>query len=428
MKRRIPLVNDSFTKQKNKFIELKIKLTTKENTEKEENSFIKSLEKEYLPENKYNNKENVLTQILIEKVNKLRNSYILDNKPFKKEEFSFLDESFQSVQLLENDLKNEKLINFNSVGKIPQEKEALKIKRVKKVSIRLKEEYSFVNLALEVKIDKIKFNDLKLKGVKKIAEASFSDVYLHDNNIYKIIPLDVEEKPNLEDFIKETFIHQCINEEEGVCKLIKVFLAKGNYPHDLLKAWNNFYNLKGSDNFNPINYTKNQTFGVFVLEECGQDLEKYTFQNKEEVLSIIKQIFEIISNLEKKYEFEHRDLHWGNILIKNSQVKIIDFSLARITKNKVVFIDLKNKEWLFNGDEKVDEQFSIYKKMKILNNNDWLIHTPRNNVLWLVYLINKIILLTNNKIRVNTLLTKIKSSIRNCKSAEEAFENVKNIL
>lgn len=84
---------------------------------------------------------------------------------------------------------------------------------------------------------------------------------------------------------------------------------------------------------------------------------------------------------ERAYEFEHRDLHWGNILVSNcdrSELKyqlddkelkvdscgikltIIDFTFSRMTLNTVcVFNDLSEDPDLFEASG--DYQFEIYR-------------------------------------------------------------------
>lgn len=86
--------------------------------------------------------------------------------------------------------------------------------------------------------------------------------------------------------------------------------------------------------------------------------------------------------------FEHRDLHWGNILLttvekkksviyklngkpyevftRGVEVAIIDFTLSRIEYDGVVmFNDLMLDEELFTGDG--DYQFEIYRSMQKKN-------------------------------------------------------------
>jgi serine/threonine-protein kinase haspin len=87
---------------------------------------------------------------------------------------------------------------------------------------------------------------------------------------------------------------------------------------------------------------------------------------------------------EKKFQFEHRDLHWGNILIAPTtekytefridgkpvkllthgvKVTIIDYSLSRMVYDGAVFYDnLARDEELFEATG--DYQFDIYRLMR----------------------------------------------------------------
>lgn len=87
---------------------------------------------------------------------------------------------------------------------------------------------------------------------------------------------------------------------------------------------------------------------------------------------------------ERKFEFEHRDLHWGNILLARTVDKfaefyidgvpvkvptfgvkatIIDFTLSRMVYDGAcLFNDLANDEELFSATG--DYQFDIYRLMR----------------------------------------------------------------
>lgn len=87
---------------------------------------------------------------------------------------------------------------------------------------------------------------------------------------------------------------------------------------------------------------------------------------------------------ERKFEFEHRDLHWGNILIAPTtdkfaefrvdgkvvkvpthgvKVTIIDYSLSRIIYDGAVLYDnLARDDELFQSTG--DYQFDIYRLMR----------------------------------------------------------------
>lgn len=114
---------------------------------------------------------------------------------------------------------------------------------------------------------------------------------------------------------------------------------------------------------------------------------------------------------ESEYQFEHRDLHWGNILIvpttdkllsfnlngkpiqlRSNGVKatIIDYTLSRLVFNKCcLYQDLASDPELF--DATGDYQYDIYRLMKNCTYNQWEVFEPYTNVLWLHYTINKLI-------------------------------------
>lgn len=114
---------------------------------------------------------------------------------------------------------------------------------------------------------------------------------------------------------------------------------------------------------------------------------------------------------ETQFEFEHRDLHWGNILIapctetsltfhvngKPIEVRthgikatIIDYTLSRIVyKNCCLFQDLAADPELFEATG--DYQYDIYRLMRTETKNFWAIFEPYTNVLWLHYTVDKMI-------------------------------------
>lgn len=87
---------------------------------------------------------------------------------------------------------------------------------------------------------------------------------------------------------------------------------------------------------------------------------------------------------ENEYQFEHRDLHWGNVLVLNTnqsnisyrigektltiptkgiKTTIIDYTLSRMTFNDYCFYnDLSTDEELFLATG--DYQFDIYRMMR----------------------------------------------------------------
>ena len=103
-------------------------------------------------------------------------------------------------------------------------------------------------------------------------------------------------------------------------------------------------------------FQSDQYFIVFEFIDGGVDLERFQFNSTEEALSVLQQVAISLSVAEESLMFEHRDLHWGNVLIKRTKCKkihyklggddicvksagvfvsIIDFTLSRLTKGKV---------------------------------------------------------------------------------------------
>lgn len=254
----------------------------------------------------------------------------------------------------------------------------IRSEKVKNLSYTHEEIYKILNLKTE-NFSKMPQNPLK------IAEASFSEVFKSCGLIYKIIPFN--EWYNIEAFCKEVFILDNLKNESGVCKLRDRFLLQGSFTKEYLNAWQNY---KNSENVHPSEYGCTQLYGVLVMEDCGMDLEKYKFKTYHEIVDFIDQLLSTVSILETKYKFEHRDMHWGNVMIKNSKIFIIDFNFSRIEIDKVVYTNLNEENWLFEGDDKVDIQFEVYKLMKESCKSDWLVFNAKSNLFWVRYLLKKL--------------------------------------
>ena len=70
-------------------------------------------------------------------------------------------------------------------------------------------------------------------------------------------------------------------------------------------------------------FQSDQFFIVFEFIDGGVDLERFQFSSMEEALSVLQQITVSLSVAQESLMFEHRDLHWGNVLIKRKKWKKI---------------------------------------------------------------------------------------------------------
>ncbi|XP_004477038.2 serine/threonine-protein kinase haspin [Dasypus novemcinctus] len=271
----------------------------------------------------------------------------------------------------------------------------------------------------------------KLESCEKIGEGVFGEVFQtianHKPVALKIIAIEGQDLVNgahqktFEEILPEIIISkelsllsdEVCNRTEGFIGLNAVHCVQGSYPSLLLRAWDHYNSARGSANDRPDFFEDDQLFIVLEFEFGGIDLErmKTRLPSIATAKSILHQITASLAVAEASLRFEHRDLHWGNVLLKKTNLKelhytlngktctiptrglhvsIIDYTLSRLERDGiVVFCDISMDEDLFTG--KGDYQFEIYRLMRKENNNCWDEYHPYNNVLWLHYLTDKIL-------------------------------------
>ncbi|XP_029285953.1 uncharacterized protein haspin [Cottoperca gobio] len=271
-----------------------------------------------------------------------------------------------------------------------------------------------------------------MKQCVKIGEGTFGEVFSTTNAsgdtvALKIIPVEGSEKVNGEDqktlgeILHEIIISKDLsslkekqqNKTHGFIGLNDLHCVQGCYPPDFLNAWDTFDQQKGSENDRPDFFEKDQLFLILEFEFGGIDLENSngTLASLVVAKSILHQVTAALAVAEQELHFEHRDLHWGNVLVKTTKekkgsfllngaahsletkgvlVRIIDYSLSRLEIDGLtVSCDISNDEELFMGQG--DYQFDIYRLMRQENGNNWSNYHPHSNVLWLHYLCSKLL-------------------------------------
>ncbi|KAG7485277.1 serine serine/threonine-protein kinase haspin [Solea senegalensis] len=272
----------------------------------------------------------------------------------------------------------------------------------------------------------------RMKRCVKIGEGTFGEVFSTTNAsgetvALKIIPLEGSEKVNGED--QKTFgeiLHEIIiskelsslkekqhNQTHSFIGLNDLHCVRGRYPPEFLSAWDKFDQKKGSENDRPDFFEEDQFFLILEFEFGGADLENSngTLASLGVAKSILHQVTAALAVAEQELHFEHRDLHWGNVLVKTTKqktgsfllngtthsvetkgllVRIIDYSLSRLEIDDLtVSCDISKDEELFMGQG--DYQFDIYRLMRQENGNEWSVYRPHTNVLWLHYLCSKLL-------------------------------------
>jgi len=247
--------------------------------------------------------------------------------------------------------------------------------------------------------------------------------------VLKIIPfggdidINQEKQTTVGDIISEVTISMALsrlressrNCTSGFVEVRGAHVFRGDYPSQLLGLWDKFAEEKGTENERPDMLGRDQTYIALEFNNAGSDLEKFVFKNATQAFAVWKQVAHTLAVAEQAIEFEHRDLHWGNVLVKEVKgtkvcefkldgdifkveseetlATIIDFSLSRAeVEGQLIFNNLAEDPAVFQGrgaDQGGDYQFDIYRSMKQHNQDCWDKFRPRSNVLWLHYLLTK---------------------------------------
>lgn len=263
----------------------------------------------------------------------------------------------------------------------------------------------------------------------KVGEGVYGEVFRTQNRgksvAIKVIPIEgsfpVNDEPQktFAEMLPEIVISRELSSLRSLkesftpnfCQVNKVSCVQGKYPAKLLQEWVAFDKKRHSENDKPDIFDDDQLFIVFEFADGGRDLESCQFQHISEAKSALVQVAFSLAVAEEALEFEHRDLHWGNVLVKRTEAPqieyrlmgkdysipshrveacLIDFTLSRLRKDGcVVYNDLSADETLFEGSG--DLQFDIYREMKDNNGNNWEPFHPRTNILWLHYLADKLV-------------------------------------
>ncbi|CAA7037065.1 unnamed protein product [Microthlaspi erraticum] len=298
------------------------------------------------------------------------------------------------------------------------------------------------------------------ESIVKIGEGTYGEAFRAGSSVCKIVPIDGDFRVNgeiqkradelLEEVILSWTLNQlreCETEAKNLCptfiKTQDIKVCQGPYDPILVKAWEEWDAKHGSENDHP-DFPEKQCYVMFVLEHGGKDLESFVLLNFDEARSLLVQVTAGLAVAEAAFEFEHRDLHWGNILLSRNnsstlpfiiegkevfiktfglQISIIDFTLSRInTGEKILFLDLTSDPYLFKGP-KGDKQSETYRKMKAVTKDYWEGSFARTNVLWLIYLVD--LLLTKKSFERSS---KDERELRSLKKRMEKYKSTKEAV
>ncbi|CAO1394738.1 unnamed protein product [Diamesa tonsa] len=274
------------------------------------------------------------------------------------------------------------------------------------------------------------YSESQLPNCRKIGEGVYGEVFMNKTTsgvpvVLKIIPIEGDQLINGEpqkkfsEILSEVVIAMELSSlrngkdfmTNGFVNVKKITCVQGVYPAHLIDLWELYRDNSDTENDHPDVFLDDQLFIVFELANAGQDLEAFTFDNAHQSNSAFLQTALTLAVAERKLQFEHRDLHWGNILLSQTDEKFIEFRIDGIPITipscgvKVTIIDFTLSRMVYDGcclynDLALDEdffsangdyQYDIYRLMRERVENCFERYEPYTNILWLHYMIDKLI-------------------------------------
>ncbi|KAF2171906.1 hypothetical protein M409DRAFT_63447 [Zasmidium cellare ATCC 36951] len=318
-------------------------------------------------------------------------------------------------------------------------------------------------------------------SINKIAEASFGEVYRlslleaipdicrSDESVFKIIPLrapsstlptdkrkrkaaltkqEMMSKP--EDVANEVKLLQRMSAIPGFTNFRDMRVLQGRPPEAFstaFKAWNAEQKTKKKDLSHfpdpskKASYSEDQLWAVIEMQDAGNDLELMVESGECTSIWTVWDIFwQVVLSLakgEEGAEFEHRDLHLGNICVRSSppttttkdpldparklgfsaqETTIIDYTISRClmtspSNPSIAYTDLSTDPALFEGDSTDEYQYDIYRYMRGVLYGDnafaeihhyspkdlaatgrtWEQYHPQTNLVWLHLVLYKLL-------------------------------------
>ncbi|KAF2158548.1 hypothetical protein M409DRAFT_30954 [Zasmidium cellare ATCC 36951] len=287
------------------------------------------------------------------------------------------------------------------------------------------------------------------QDVEKIAEAAFAEVYRFcvcdtgprddkfERSALKIIPLrsvphisrtspqgqnevilGQSMMSDVQSVTKEIRTMQALSPVSGFTQLRDVRVIQGRPTLAFVNAhrsWDRKQKACGKtpslfpDPACEASYSDLQLWAVLEMEYAGHNLEEAINNGECDTVCVIWDVFwqicQSVARAEQSCDFEHRDLHPGNICIQPRalhsyvtplRTTIIDYGLSRCTlpNGDIISHDLSKVTGLFDGDGTRAYQYDIYRYMRCLilgNATDdrqdsemtWRTYRPESNLLWL---------------------------------------------
>lgn len=312
--------------------------------------------------------------------------------------------------------------------------------------------------------------------ITKIAEASFGEVYRlsllerisgfssNDESVFKVIALKppdcklptdkrklsavkkkIEGMSAVVDVANEVRLLQRMSDVPGFTNFREVRIVKGRPPRQFAKAFKDFNVAQKAkkkelsvfpDPAKKASYADDQLWAVIEMQDAGTDLELMV-ENGDctSIWFVWDSFWQVALSLakgEEVAEFEHRDLHLGNICVRQPSGKsdkdssidtrrklnftglettIIDYTISRamMQDSSIAHKDLAADSAIFEGDSTGEYQYDIYRYMRsalfldnpledfpaalpsAAKNRSWEQYHAVTNLIWLHFILHKLL-------------------------------------
>jgi hypothetical protein len=307
--------------------------------------------------------------------------------------------------------------------------------------------------------------------IVKCAEGSFGDVYktlmrsgvktASTNRleklggvIFKLMPIGPgkgegsRNSSKVEDVVREVKMIEGLTALHGFTNFCGVHVLKGKYPQSFAEAFH-VYKDQGGESWHKSPeraYKATQLFAAIEMTDAGTEFACLSENiNVFQLYDVFWSCVIILAYAEEKVQFEARDMHVSNILIRpfthgeamnvreddvrdwpkdqsarlgltNIRVTLIDYNLSRATVNgNVMFNNLKgNRHLVPLGRAETTQQWTYTRQKQAVRDasgrgkEDWSLFVPKTNIAWLLYLLE-----------LHTEIDYIKGSNEHCDAAQD---------